>query len=124
MEEAKLQQFIAQREAGERAINEAIPEFSTKHKDAVIAYAIKQGVPEAAAKEQWSVNPFGAITAYKAMRYDEMQAKAKTKTKPGVKQTAVPSKPRKGKGGTVSKDPGKMTAEEYRRNYEKEYIPR
>lgn len=124
LDQQKQAALEQQRQAGEKAINEAIPEFSSKHKDAVIAYAVAQGVPEATAKAEWNVNPFATKMAYKAMKYDQMMAKSKTKTKPGVKLAKVPSKARKGSGGTVKKDPGKMSADEYRRTFEKEYMPR
>ncbi len=118
LDQQKQAALEQQRQAGEKAINEAIPEFSSKHKDAVIAYAIAQGVPEAQAKTEWNVNPFATKMAYKAMKYDQMIAKSKTTTKPGVKPAKVLSKARKGSGGTGGKSPAKMTPEEYRRNWQ------
>lgn len=101
------QQDVAKRvEQGESLVKRMIPDFDPAP---VMEYAMKQyGVSEQDART-WQLNPVAAAAMHKAMKYDQMQAKAKA-AQP-VTRKAQPVAPMKGKGKpAASDDPGQMTA--------------
>ena len=97
---AREEHIAAQREEGERIVEKQIKGFKESRLPAVIDYVVSQGMDREVAMSDWALNPPMAIMADKALRYDEMQAKAK---KPAPKKQAkTPVKPMKAKG-TVGK---------------------
>lgn len=102
-------------EEGVNQIKKAIPAFNP---DEVIAYAKTQGVKESDIAN-YGLNPYAAITTYKAMMYDKMQAKLNTK--PAIKE-AKPLKAVVSKGGKVIKSLDDMTPEEFAQYRRKQSI--
>lgn len=97
------------RDEGKAAIEKRIKGFSD-HVPAVVDYvSTTYGMDKALVERDWPLNPATAEMAYKAMRWDEAQARAK---RPNPKP-AAPVKTPKGKGGPVQKDPDKMSPEEW-----------
>ncbi len=121
--EVERQENVRRYTEGVQFMDGKIADFSKKHANDVVAYAISKGVPEAHAKT-WPMNPFAAETTYKAMLWDRAQAKGKK----GIQKTTNKITPvipvgvkKKGKSGGSRKDPGKMTSDEYTAWYQKKY---
>ena len=119
--EVERQENVRRYTEGVQFMDGKITDFSKKHANDVVAYAISKGVPEAHAKT-WPMNPFAAETTYKAMLWDRAQAKGKK----GIQKTTNKITPvipvgvkKKGKSGGSRKDPGKMTSSEYTAWYQK-----
>lgn len=106
---------------GKATVNKMIPDFEEKHANDVVAYAMSKGVPKEHA-ETWPLNPFAAETAFKAMMFDRMQTKAtkQLKTKPVIAKAVKPMP--KGKGASSgTKNPARMTPDEYEVYYLKKH---
>lgn len=84
---AEEQQHVARlAEEGRQKVLKSVKGFDEAR---VIEYASKTyGIPEAEAKK-WPLNPAGAVMAWKAMMYDQLQAKAV----PAAKPPAPPAAP-------------------------------
>ena len=98
---------------GKQAVLRQVKDFEAQAPE-VIQYAVQQGVSQQDA-EQWGMNPIAAVMAYKAMKFDQMQAKAaKAANQP------APAKPVRaasgGKGGKASKSIEDMSMDEYARH--------
>lgn len=110
IEQEQSQNMARLYDEGKVAVDKAIPGFSTTHANEVIEYAVSKGIPKEQA-ETWPLNPFAAMTTYKAMLYDRMQAKAKAT--PKTKQPVTPVKPAKAKGGGRSSNKPPTDSEQY-----------
>ena len=88
---------------GEQFVAKAIKGFGPAVESEMVAYAVKNGVPEQDAK-MWRVNPYAAVTTWKAMQYDKLQSQAKAATK--IPAASAPAAPvtaiRGGRGGSSS----------------------
>ena len=121
--EVERQENVRRYTEGVQQMDGKIADFSKKHANDVVAYAISKGVPEAHAKT-WPMNPFAAETTYKAMLWDRAQAKGKKgiqKTTNKITSVIPVGVKKKGKSGGSRKDPGKMTSDEYTSWYQKKY---
>ena len=117
--EQEQELFLAKEEENNRLRNEGVSilnrkyeNFSTEKAPLLIKYVVSQGMNKADA-ENWALSPLVADMAYKAMLYDDMQSKVKSK--PSVKQVVKPIKASKIKGNSKSgvKDLDKMSMDEY-----------
>ena len=100
---------------GEQFVAKAIKGFGPAVESEMVAYAVKNGVPEQDAK-MWRVNPYAAVTTWKAMPYDKLQSQAKAATKtPAASAPAAPvTAIRGGRGGSTSApDLEKMDMDSY-----------
>jgi hypothetical protein len=88
---------------GEQFVTKAIKGFGPAIEREMVEYAVKNGVPEQDAK-MWRVNPYAAVTTWKAMQFDKLQSQAKAATKtPAVPAPAAPvTAIRGGRGGSSS----------------------
>ena len=121
--EVERQENVRRYTEGVQQMDGKIADFSKKHANDVVAYAVSKGVPEVHAKT-WPMNPFAAETTYKAMLWDRAQAKGKK----GIQKTTNKITPvipvgvkKKGKSGGARKDPGKMSSDEYTTWYKNKY---
>ena len=121
--EVERQENVRRYTEGVQQMDGKIADFSKKHANDVVAYAVSKGVPEVHAKT-WPMNPFAAETTYKAMMWDRAQAKGKK----GIQKTTNKITPvipvgvkKKGKSGGARKDPGKMSSDEYTTWYKNKY---
>jgi hypothetical protein len=97
---AEEQQHVARlAEDGRQKVARAVKGFDEAR---LIEYATKQGVPEEAART-WPLNPPAAVMAWKAMMYDQLQAKAAPTAKPAA-PPAAPVKPIAGKSAPANTD--------------------
>lgn len=82
-----------QTEEGRTVLDRKYKDFSTKIAPQLVEYAQKQGMTAEQASE-WPLNPVLTEMAYKAMRFDQMQAATKPKATPKPAQTvkAIPNK--------------------------------
>ena len=124
--EVERQENVRRYTEGVQQMDGKIADFSKKHANDVVAYAVSKGVPEVHAKT-WPMNPFAAETTYKAMMWDRAQAKGKK----GIQKTTNKITPvipvgvkKKGKSGGARKDPGKMSSDEYTTWYKNKYRKR
>ena len=121
--EVERQENVRRYTEGVQQMDGKIADFSKKHANDVVAYAVSKGVPEVHAKT-WPMNPFAAETTYKAMMWDRAQAKGKK----GIQKTTNKITPvipvgvkKKGKSGGARKDPGKMSSDEDTTRYKNKY---
>lgn len=107
--QAQETEISRRREEGKATIEKRVKGF-TQNVPAVVQYVSDTyGIDKTTLERDWPLNPATAEMAYKAMKFDEMQARAKRpKPKP-----ATPIKAPKGKGGPATKDPDKMSPEEW-----------
>lgn len=112
-----------QAEIGAREVEKAIPGFKDKHASQVVEYVQREyGISEADAKN-WALSPGVTKMAYKAMRYDQLQAKAKPQ--PPKPAAAQPVKAIKGKGAAkATTNPDKMSVDEWMRQRNKQTASR
>lgn len=113
------------KQEGEQAVEKQIKGFKDKHLPAVIDYAVATlGVDREAATNEWAMNPPMAVAVYKAMQYDQLQAKAKKPALP--KQAQAPVKPVKTSGAKASRkldlnrDADKMSIDQWQRERQKQ----
>lgn len=106
--EAEMSRMV---EEGKKKVTAAIRTFETDA-PAVIDYAVKHyGVSPDEAKN-WPANPVAAQMAWKAWKFDQMQAKAATASRKPVAAKPVQSKAKGGGKTTATRDPAKMTVDE------------
>lgn len=103
-------EIARRRDEGAREVEKRIPEFAKKHLNDVAEYMVARGLPKEEVAN-WPLNPIYVETAFKAMMWDRMQAKAKQAAKPKPAQ-AQPVRPMQGKGGGAAKDIAHMSAAE------------
>lgn len=109
---AERQETERRMEEGKRAVERQVKNFDAAK---VIAYAERAyGIPKEQA-ELWPLNPIGAVAFHKAMMWDELQAKAAAGRKAKPAAEAAPTRPIRGRGGIASRDPDKMSTEEWMR---------
>lgn len=113
-EKTRNAEFIKANNEGKKIITSSFKDFKENE---VLDYAMQ--VASKYSKnvskkdmENWGVNPFSAEVTYKAMKYDQLQAKLNNATNPPVKQ-ATPMKSVVSKGSNTKKDPKDMTMKEY-----------
>lgn len=111
--EAERQIVETRAREGEAVVAKAIKGFGPQVEAEMVDYAVKNGVPPESAK-QWRLNPYAALTTWKAMQFDKLQAQAKAQATPKPAPAPVTpitqSKPR-----TPSKavDLEKMSMDDY-----------
>ena len=106
---AEEQQHVARlADEGRQKVARAVKGFDEAK---LIEYAAKNGVPEDAART-WPLNPPAAIMAWKAMQYDQLQAKAAPAAKPPAPLPA-PVKPISGRSAPAQKQPDAMSDAEW-----------
>lgn len=106
---AEEQQHVARlAEEGRQKVARAVKGFDEAK---LIEYATKNGVPEEAART-WPLNPPAAVMAWKAMMFDQMQAKAAPAAKPAA-PPAAPVKAIAARPAPTAKDPEKMSDDEW-----------
>jgi hypothetical protein len=99
-------------EEGKAKLERRIKGFSSKADEIVEYVSSTYGMDKEQAKQTWPLNPAAAEMAYKAMLFDKLQTKVKTTSK--AKSVAPkPIKSISGKGGSVTKNPEKMSMDEY-----------
>lgn len=111
--EAERQTVEIHSREGEAVVAKAIKGFSPQVEAELVEYAKKHGVSEESAKK-WRLNPYGAITTWKAMQFDKMQAASKAAAKPPAPTAAPVTSIKGGKGtsnGTV--DLERMSMDDY-----------
>jgi len=97
---AKQDDLARRSKEGTDTLDRKIKNFTAKHAQDVVKYAIDNGIPEADA-QQYGRNPIVTEMAYKAMMYDRMQTK---KTAPKLTTAKVtPIKAPKGAGRATAK---------------------
>ena len=119
-EQARAEQEITRRrlDEGKAEVERRIPGFAGKYADAVMKYAIANGVPEKDAGN-WPANPIVTQMAWKAMQFDALTEKAAKAAKPKPAE-AQPVEASKIKGGRkpafdLVKDADRMSADEWLR---------
>lgn len=114
--EAEQQRAIATlEEAGRAEVRKAIKGFDDTAEKALVEYAVKSGIPEPEAK-RWHLNPKVATMAWKAMQFDELQAKSKAATAPKpAPAPAAPVKAVAGKSAASALDWDRMSPDEFAR---------
>jgi len=101
LSKARSEEMNRRLSEGKQQVVKQVKDFEAKVPE-VVEYVTKTyGIPKEEA-EQWPINPSGAIMAYKAMLYDNMQSKLK-KTAKSKPVPVNPSKPIKAKGKTQAK---------------------
>lgn len=112
VESLKYQEYQQRSEEGKRTLDAKYKNFSSEKAPQVVDYVVKKYGFSKEEADTWSSNWKITDMAYKAMRFDEMQERAKS-AKP--KQTTKPVKALKTKGAASSptRDPEKMSMEEY-----------
>lgn len=96
---------------GVELMDRRIKDFSTKIAPRVVDYVVDKFGVDREAAENWGENPMTAEMAYKAMLYDEAQAKLKAPTKSEPPKPM--SRPKGGSRTTAGPDPSKMSTEEW-----------
>lgn len=105
-EKAKKEAFQSRFEIGKKEVLSKLPQFESRASEVVNYMISNYGVPKEEA-DNWPVNPIGAQIAYKAMMYDKLAKKAKSK--PKIKASKIkPIKAVKGKGKSQSADLSKV----------------
>ena len=104
-------------ERGKVEVEKYVKGFSERVPDVVAYVADNYGIPKEVAERDWPLNPATAAMAYKAMKYDQMQAKAARKP---TAAKAAPLKPIKGKGGGAKPDPDKQSIDAWMRERNKQ----
>lgn len=113
LNETKQAELARRFTEGKQLVEKRLKGFEKKAPE-VVDYVVKNYGYTKEQAETWPLNPAGAEMAYKAMLFDRLQSKAKKQVKPKP-ATAKPVKAIRGKGGVASKDPAKMSPEEYRK---------
>ena len=106
---ARQEEILRRVEHGKAEIEKYIPNFEASHVQAVKDYVIKNHNVAKEDADQWALNPSGAIMAYKAMKFDEMQTKVKKTVKKVKPVSGKPMKPIKAKGKTQAKSLSEIT---------------
>lgn len=109
--EQMREQTARMAEEGRKIVQTAIPTFNASEEAKLIAYAVKQGIPENEAKI-WSLNPTSAIAFHKAMLWDEAKAAARPVKEP-PKPPAAPIKGLASRASAIETDPNRMNIEQY-----------
>lgn len=118
LNQAERQEVEARAAEGEQAVAKAIKGWGPEVERELVAYAVKNGVPEQEAKTGWRLNPYATVTTWKAVQYDKLIAKGKTATTtPAQQAPATPVAPIKGGRGGNSSPPDleSMSMEDYAR---------
>jgi len=114
--DAEQQRYVAtQLEAGRAKMSQLVKGFDAKGEADLIQYAVKHGIPEQDVK-RWALNPITSAFAWKAMKYDALQAS--TKAASAAKPTQAPTAPVRavaGKPSASAKTPDQMSDDEYYR---------
>ena len=123
---AEEQQAIAKlEEAGRAEMARVVKGFDAKGEQELIAYAVKNGIPESDAK-RWPLNHKTAAMAWKAMQFDKLKANATAAT--AAKPPTAPSAPVRsvaGKAtGNAARSPEQMNDDEYYRWEQQQAIKR
>jgi hypothetical protein len=103
------QSRTAAAERGRAYVERKIQDFAKIENDLVDYVRREYGISERDAKN-WALSPEVTTMAVKAMRYDQLQAKAKAAGKPAAK-AATPVTPVKGTGGGSAPKPGTPAAD-------------
>lgn len=116
-EQARLAEVQRRQQEGAALVKRQIKDFDP---DKVVDYVAKNyGIDAKRAKETWGLDPAVAMMADKAMRWDQMQERARKSKAPPAKQPE-PVRTKARKGGAVRKSYETMSPEEFDRVRRKE----
>lgn len=111
--DAEQERYVAtQLDAGAAEMQRLVKGFDAT---VLVEYAAKAGIPPAEAAK-WALNPKVALFAWKAMKYDALQASTKAAT--AAKPTQAPAAPVRsvaGKPSASARGPDQMSDDEYYR---------
>ncbi len=112
MAESQAQETARRIEEGKAMLERRIKGFNTKVDDIADYVSSNYGLDKEEAKRTYALGPAAAEMAYKAMLFDRMKPKTTATTK-NKTVAATPVKPISGKGRAVTKDPLKMSMDQY-----------
>lgn len=96
---------------GRNIMDRRIKDFSTKIAPKLVDHVVEEYGMDRDAAEKWGLNPLFTELAYKAMLYDQAQAKLK---KPPKSEPPKPmDRPKGGSRATAGPDPSKMSTEQW-----------
>ncbi len=112
LSQAQQVEVERRREEGVSILDQKYKNFSVEQSPKLIKYAISKGMSVRDA-DNWALNPIVAEMGFKAMQYDDMQAKIKANPKPKKVVLPVKSVKSKGRSSPTVKSLDKMSMDEY-----------
>jgi len=123
--DAEQERYVAtQLEAGQAKMQQLVKGFDATGAAAMVQYAEKSGIPANEAAK-WALNPIVAQFAWKAMKYDALQASTKAAT--AAKPTQAPAAPVRsvaGKPSASARGPDQMSDADYYRWEQEQHVKR